>query len=44
MAMLDSTVLALRRPCSELEIDEAQLAAVGFPGPVWRPHARCIPA
>ena len=30
MAMLDSTVSALRRPYSELEIDEAQLAAVGF--------------
>src|ERR1700693_2110806 len=30
MAMLDSTVLALRRPYSELEIDEAQLVAVGF--------------
>ena len=30
MAMLDATVSALRRPYSELEIDEAQLAAVGF--------------
>src|SRR5438046_3439454 len=30
MAMLDSMVSALRRPYSELEIDEARLAAVGF--------------
>ena len=33
MAMLDSAVSALPRPYSELEIDEAQLAAVGsLPG------------
>ena len=33
MAMLDPTISALPRPYSELEIDEAQLAAVGsLPG------------
>ena len=30
MTMLDSTVSALRRPYSDFELDEAQLAAAGF--------------
>ena len=30
MVMLDSTLSALRRPYSEFEVDEAQLAVAGF--------------
>jgi integrase/recombinase XerD len=30
MAMLDSTLSAFRRPYSEVEVDEAQVAAAGF--------------